>query len=68
MSVHKQLIFFEKICLGKGAFFGYDLYSSVRNLITTTSKYIPTTWRNEIRFNAVSTSAKAGGEELNWDW
>lgn len=63
MSTHKNLFSLRNMF---GAFFGYDLYSSVRNLIPELVHTSQQLGAMKSRFNAVSTSAKAGGEELNW--
>ena len=63
MSTHKNLFSLKNMF---GAFFGFELYSSVRNLIPQLVDTSQKLGAMKSRFNAVSTSARAGGEELNW--
>ena len=63
MSTHKNLFSLRNMF---GAFFGYDLYSSVRNLIPELVHTSQQLGAMKSRFNAVSTSASAGADELNW--
>ena len=63
MSSHKNLFSLRNMF---GAFFGYDLYSSVRNLIPQLVNTSQQLGAMKSRFNAVSTSASAGADELNW--
>lgn len=62
-SVHRNLFSLRNMF---GAFFGYDLYSSVRNLIPELVHTSQLLGAMKSRFNAVSTSASAGADELNW--
>src|SRR5574344_490458 len=63
MSTHRNLFSLRNMF---GAFFGYDLYSSVRNLIPQLVNTSQQLGAMKSRFNAVSTSASAGADELNW--
>lgn len=62
-SVHSNLFSLKNMF---SAFFGYDLYSSVRNLIPQLVQTSQQLGAMKSRFNAVSTSASAGADELNW--
>jgi len=63
MASHKSLFSLRNMF---GAFFGYDLYSSIRNIIPSMVDVSQKIGAMESRFRAVSTSAKAGADELNW--
>lgn len=63
MSSHRNLFSLGNMLR---AFFGYDLYSSVRNLIPELVHTSQLLGAMKSRFNAVSTSASAGADELNW--
>ena len=63
MSTHKNLFSLRNMF---GAFFGYDLYSSIRNAVPAMVEVSQKIGAMESRFRAVSTSAKAGADELGW--
>src|SRR5574344_324685 len=63
MTSHKSLFSLRNMF---GAFFGYDLYTSFRNLIPQITQTSQQLGAMKSRFNAVSTSATAGADELNW--
>lgn len=63
MTSHKSLFSLRNMF---GAFFGYDLYTSFRNLIPQITNTSQQLGAMKSRFNAVSTSASAGADELNW--
>lgn len=48
------------------SFIGYDIYSGLRNLIPSLINTSQQLGAMKSRFNAVSASASAGADELNW--
>lgn len=49
-----------------GAFFGYDLYSTIRNSIPALIDVSKKFGAMESRFQAITNSSKLAGDELNW--
>jgi len=69
-QVNKQIASTTKNMMGANnmlkMFFGYDLYRFVRQLVPDLIATSQQLGAMESRFNAVSTSARAGAEELKW--